>query len=308
MITAQRPMTTPEWLLLFVLSLLWGGSFFFVEIAIEALPPLTVVLVRVAIAAMALCLFVVLSGQSLRLPGRTWLALAGMSALNNLVPFCLIVWGQTRIGGGLASIINATTPFFTVIIAHLLTHDERLTGGKVAGLLLGIVGVVGIIGPDALQTLGLALLAQLAVLGAALSYACAGVYGKRFRTFGITPLQTATGQLLLSTLLIAPFALVVDRPWTLALPDVGVWAALVGLALLSTALAYVIYFRLLASAGATNLLLVTFLIPVSAIVLGIAFLGETLAPGHVVGLALIGLGLVAIDGRLVRRFTRWSRL
>lgn len=293
---APHPVMSPvAWLLLVTLSVLWGGSFFFTEVALDALPPFTVVLARVGLAAIALNLLVRAAG--LRLPGSpgAWGAFLIMGGLNNLIPFSLIVWGQTQIASGLAAILNATTPLFTVLLAHRLTRDERLSPGRLAGVLLGLAGVVVLIGPGALAGLDAMLAAQLACLGAALSYAFAGIFGRRFH--GQPALVTATGQVSVSAVLILPLALLAERPWTLALPGPEIGAALAGLALLSTALAYVIYFRILAMAGATNLLLVTFLIPVSALVLGVSVLGEPLTIGQLAGMALIGLGLAAIDGR-----------
>ena len=287
-----------EWLLLLVLSVLWGGSFFFIGIAVKALPPLIIVAVRVGVAALALNLIVRATGLRMPKEWAYWKAFLSMGLLNNLIPFCLIVWGQQHIASGLASIFNATTPLFTVIVAHIFTKDEKMSGGRLAGILVGFVGVAVIIGLDSLAGLGTNVLAQFAVLGAALSYSFAGVYGRRFKGMGVVPLVTATGQVTASTLLLSPLALIVDRPWTLAMPGLGVWAALAGLALVSTALAYIIYFRILATAGATNLLLVTFLIPASAILLGVAFLGESLAGKDFIGMGLICLGLAAIDGRI----------
>jgi drug/metabolite transporter (DMT)-like permease len=304
--TASR-MSLLNWLLLLALSVLWGGSFFFVGMAVMALPPLTLVLLRVAIAAAALHLVLRVTRTAKHWDGKAWLAFFGMGLLNNAIPFSLIVWGQTQIASGLASILNATTPLFTVLVAHVLTADERLTKGRIAGVLLGLAGVVVLIGPQALAGLGADVMAQLAILGAALSYAFASIFGRRFKRMGVPPLATAAGQVTASSLLLLPVALVAERPWTLAMPGPPVWAAVVGLALLSTALAYVLFFRILASAGAVNLMLVTFLIPVSAVVLGSAFLGEALAPADFLGMALIGLGLMAIDGRLAARLAAGFR-
>ena len=303
--TTRPVMGGTEWLLLIALSVLWGGSFFFTEVALTALPPFTVVLGRVGFAACALLLLVPLSGHRLPRTLRPWGVFLVLGGLNNLIPFSLIAWGQTEIASGLASILNATTPLFTVVLAHLLTRDERLTPARLAGVLAGLAGVVLMIGPAALTGLGSAVLAQGACLGAALSYALAGIFGRRLRV--TPPLVTAAGQVTMSTLLVLPLALAVDRPWTLPLPGPATWSALIGLALLSTALAYVIYFRILARAGATNLLLVTFLIPVSALGLGIGLLGEQLAPGHLGGMALIALGLAAIDGRAFAWLARRQR-
>ena len=280
------------WLWLLSLTVLWGGSFFFAKVALGELGPFTVAFARVGLAALALAVVVTLRQDA---PWRTYFA---MGFLNNALPFCLIFWGQTEIAVGLASIINATTPLFTLVVAHFLTPDEKIDRTKIAALLIGLLGVVVLIGPDALIG-GSALLAQMACLGAALSYAFAGVYGRRFRRMGIAPAEAAGGQVTASAVLILPIMLVVDQPWTLsAAPSLTVVLALAGLALLSTALAYVLYFRILAAAGATNLLLVTLLIPVPATLLGAVVLGEQLEPRHFAGMALIGLGLLLIDGRV----------
>ena len=293
-------MTLLEWLLLLTLSVLWGGSFFFGKVALAELPPLTLVLSRVALAAVALNLVVVATGHRMPRNLRLWGAFLVMGALNNFIPFSLIFWGQTEITSSLASILNATTPLCTLVLAHVLTDDERLNSNKLAGVFLGLLGVVVMIGPAALGGLSLNILAQFAVLGAALSYAFAGIFGRRFRRLGVLPLVTASGQLTGSALMMVPVALLVDKPWTLPVLSLTTWGAVTGLALLCTAVAYVIYFRLLASAGATNLLLVTFLIPVSALMLGATILGERLEPRQLAGMVTIGLGLAAIDGRLWR--------
>ncbi len=287
------------WFWLLSLSVLWGGSFFFAKVAIAELGPFTVVFVRVGLAALALNL--VLAGTD-RSPFRRetpWRAFLVMGLLNNALPFSLIFWGQREIASGLAAILNATTPLFTVLVAHALTRDEKITRLKLGALLAGLAGVTVLIGPSFVFNAASGVNGQLACLAAALSYAFAGIWGRRFQAMGVAPIEAAAGQVTASTLLILPIMLLVDRPWTLAaFPSFGVCLALISLALLSTALAYVLYFRILAAAGATNLLLVTFLIPVSAILLGSAFLGERLEPRHFAGMALIGLGLALIDGRI----------
>lgn len=296
----SRTMGPAQWTILIVLSLLWGGSFFFVEIAVTDLPPFTIVLLRVGLAAIALHLFLLASGKAVPLDMRLWRAFFAMGLLNNVIPFSLLVWGQTQIAGGLASILNATTPIFTVVVAHFLTQDEKMTGGRLAGVLIGFVGVTVTVGPAALAGLGANLLAQLACLGATLSYAFAGTFGRRFARSGISPVQTAAGQVTASAIILLPIAMLLDRPWTLDMPGVQVAASVLALALLSTAVAYILFFRLLATAGATNIMLVTFLVPITAILLGTLILGERLEARHFGGLALIGLGLAAIDGRPFR--------
>jgi drug/metabolite transporter (DMT)-like permease len=295
----QKTMTASDWALLALLSIVWGGSFLFVGVAVRELPPLTIVALRVVTAASALLLTLRLMGVDLPRTRQVWAAFLGMSILNNVIPFTLIVWGQSHIASGLASILNATTPLFTVIVAHYLTDDERLTGQRFAGVIVGFAGVAVMIGAAAFASLDASILAQLAVLGAALSYGFSGVFGRRFKTMGIPPLATAAGQVTVSSAILLPAALIVDRPWTLAMPSTGAIVSLAALGLVSTAFAYLIFFRLLARAGATNVGLVTFLIPVSAILLGVLVLGETLAVRHMAGMALIGAGLVLIDGRLL---------
>jgi drug/metabolite transporter (DMT)-like permease len=251
------------------------------------------------LAAIALNVVLMARRRSLFRRSSPWSSYFVMGLLNNLLPFSLIFWGQTQIASGLASILNATTPLFTLVVAHLFTRDERISGTKIAALLTGLVGVMLLIGPDLASALVTGILGQLACLAAALSYAFAGVYGRRFQRAGIEPMQAAAGQVSASTVLILPIMLAVDQPWMLpAAPSLVVWSALAGLALLSTALAYVLYFRILAVAGPTNLLLVTFLIPVTAILLGTTFLSERLEPHHLAGMAVIGLGLALLDSRL----------
>jgi len=296
-VTSNRTMKPLEWALLICLSILWGGSFFFGKVALADFQPFTIVLGRVGIGALALNVIVRTSGQHMPASPRVWGMFFIMGALNNLIPFSLIFWGQTQIASGLASILNATTPLWTILLAHFLTTDERLTTGKLGGVLVGMTGVAITIGSDVLSGFGLNVLAQVAVLGAAVSYAGAGIYGKRFN--GMTPLVVAAGQVTASAIMSIPMALIIERPWELPMPSAGTLGAVLGLGLLCTALAYVIYFRLLATAGATNLLLVTFLIPVSALILGIFILGEMLAPRHFLGMGLIGLALAIVDGSLV---------
>jgi len=294
-------MSLRVWFWLLSLSVLWGGSFFFAKVAVGELPPLTVVFARVGLAAVALDALLIARGQSLFRRSTPWAAFFAMGVLNNLLPFSLIFWGQTQIASGLAAILNATTPLFTVVVAHFLTRDERMNVAKAIALLAGIAGVALLIGPEVLTRAGTGIWGEVACLGAAVSYAFAGIYGRRFKAMGVTPMTAAAGQVTASAVLILPIMLIVDRPWTLpAAPSLGVWAALAGIALLSTALAYVLFFRILAAAGATNLALVTFLIPLTAILLGAAFLGERLTPQHFAGMALIGLGLAVIDGRIGR--------
>ncbi|HSO18212.1 MAG TPA: DMT family transporter [Desulfosarcina sp.] len=297
--TVNAVMGAGEWGLILFLSMIWGGSFFFIGVAVKAMTPLTIVLCRVGLAASILLVVVRLTGRRLPASPRLWSAFFVMGALNNLIPFSLIVWGQTHIDSSLASILNATTPIFSVVLAHWLTREERLTANRTAGVIVGWIGVAVLIGTESLGGFGAQGLGQLAVLGASCAYACAAIYGRRFRKHD--PVVVATGMLCASTIMMLPVALIVERPWQLA-PGLPAWAALIGLAAVSTALAYIIYFHVLAAAGATNILLVTFLIPVSAILLGVLILGERPGWNAFGGMALIFVGLMAIDGRVLRHF------
>ncbi len=290
-------MSALAWSLLVALSLLWGGSFFFVGVAVGEVPPLTLVAARVGLAALILWAALPLLGAQAPRGWRSWRALAAMGLLNNAIPFSLIVFAQTTLPSGLAAILNATTPLWGVLVAHLATREEKATSAKLAGVALGFAGVIAMMGADILDGAMAAGIATLAMLAATFSYACAGVFGRRFRAIGVQPMQAALGQVSASAVMMLPLALLVDRPWALPAPSAAALASVLGLAALSTALAYILYFRILALAGAVNLLLVTFLVPVSAILLGTLVLGEALAPRHLVGMALVGAGLAAIDGR-----------
>src|SRR5438132_3702455 len=304
MIRAQ--MNRGDWLILGTLAVIWGGAFFFIGVAVRHVPPLTYVWLRLTIAASAMWLVLRFRGEKLGLPRSAWGSILLLALLNNALPFTLFGWGQTHIASGLASILNATTPIWGVVVAHVLTQDERMNPRKIAGVLLGFGGVATMIGPSLLSSLGTNALAQLACVTASLSYALAAVWARRFRAQGISPLSVTTGQLTAGALMMLPLSMLVDRPWTHALPPLTAWGAIAALALFCTALGYVLYFRLIATSGATNALLVTLLVPPVAILLGALFLNETLAPQDFLGLGLIALGLAAIDGRLLRLFRRAS--
>lgn len=297
-----------DWGLLVLLSVLWGGAFFFVGVAVHSLPPLTIVAGRLVGAAIVLHLVLRIAGERFPLAPATLAAFLAMGILNNAIPFTLFSWGQQHIASALAAIFNATTPLFTVILANLMTRDEKLTLGRGLGVVVGFAGVVVMVGPKLLGGVDASLLASLACLGAALSYGFAGIFGRRFRRMGLTPLATAAGQVTASSCLMLPLALLVDAPWRLVAVPGEAWAAVGGLALLSTAAGYIIFFRLLGSIGATGASLVTFLVPVSAILLGTIVLGERLAAEHLAGMGLIGVGLALIDGRPMRRVATWLKL
>lgn len=286
-----------DWAVLGVLSVLWGGSFLFYRVLAFTLPPFTVVACRVAIGALALLAIAAIRGANWVPPRETWGRFLVLGLLNNALPFTAFAWAETRISGGTASILNATTPIFTVLVAGLVLRTEALTAARLLGIACGFCGVAVLVGPGAL--LGQDVLGQLACLGAAVSYAFGVPFARTIR--GVAPAGMAMGQLLGSTALMLPLALLADRPWMLPAPSAAAWGSLLGLALLSTAAAYLLFFRLLARIGATNLVLVTFLVPISALLLGAGVLSEPISAGALAGMALIAAGLACIDGRLLRR-------
>ena len=281
------------------LGLLWGGSFFFAGVAVKHIPPFTLAFLRFALAALALHIFIAGRYGIYNVLRVRWRPFLILGLFNNVLPHSMIFLGQTEIGAGLASILNATTPIWTVIVAHLMTEDERLTGRKIAGTLIGLAGTTILFAPQLTIGADAPLWAMALPLAAAISYGFAAVWGRQFRD--VTPAVTATGQLTASTLIILPLVLLHDMPWQLPLPPAGALGAVLALALLSTALAYIIYFRLISTAGATNSSLVTLLVPPSAILLSTLFLGERMGAEDWLGLALIILGLLVLDGRLIRR-------
>ena len=304
---ASHTMNLKEWALLITLSILWGGSFFFNGVALKEIPVFTVVFGRVCIAAIALLIFLKIRGIPLPKSPSILLALLFMGFINNAIPFSLIVAGQTQIGSGLAAILNATTPLFTAVIVHLFTSDqsERLTPRRIMGIAFGIAGVAIMIGPDigAIGLNGPEVLGQLAILGAAIAYGIALTFGRRFAKAGISPMVIAAGQMTGASIFMLPLVIVIDNPLEfIGSVSLASILAVAALALLSTAVAYVLYFKILSSAGATNASLVTLLVPVSAAILGILFLNETLDVESIAGMAFIGAGLLVMDGRILNLF------
>lgn len=286
-----------EWALLVSLAIIWGGSFFFYAIALQALPVFTIVFARVALGTIALWLVVIALAIPIPRDAQTWGSFFVMGLLNNLVPFSLIIWGQKEIAPGLAAVFNATTPFFTLLIANIFTTNEKLTWNKLCGAVIGLAGVASMVGFDALQSMGIEIVSQLALICAAMSYGFASVFGRRFQNQ--SPLVTAAGQTTGSSVLLLPLVMIIDQPWTLTMPPTSVILAVLGLAFLCTSLAYVMFFTILKRAGATNISLATFLVPVSAMALGWFFMEEIIGLKHLIGMIAIAMGLVLVDGRLL---------
>lgn len=291
-------MSARNWGLLLLLALLWSSSFFFYKVLVTALPPVTVVLGRLGLAAIAMHLWLWMQGQRMPMSAGAWRRFLPLGLLNCSLPFVLIAWSELRISSGLASILSATTPIFMVAVAHWGTDDEKLSAGKAIGIALGIAGVVVLVGPGMLGGAG-DIWAQLAVIASSCSYGFGGVYSRRFKD--MSPLQAATGQMTGATVLLIPFSLLIDHPWSLAIPPLDVWAAWLVIALVNTALAYVLYYRMIANVGATYMSLVTLLIPPIALLLGAVFLDEAVTLQAVTGMAIIGLGLAATNERLFKR-------
>ena len=295
---APKTMDSQDWSLLILLSVLWGGAYFFAGVAVKELPPLTVVLARVSIAAIVLLPMFWYLGHSLPKTFSAWLPFIGMGLLNNVLPFGLIFAGQTQITVGLSSIINAMTPLFTVIVMASF-REEGLTTFRVIGVLLGVIGVAVLRGFDGSidggQTLGIVL-----CLAAALSYGFAALWGRRFLS-GVPPMKAATLQLVCSTMIIGVIVCFIDKPWNLPVPSMDAIWSLVALAVFGTAVAYIVFFKILVRAGASNVMLVTLLLPVTALALGNVFLDEPIQTKEIMGAIIIGSGLLFIDGRVINR-------
>ena len=292
-----------EWILLGSLGLIWGSAFLFIKVAVGSFDPFTYVWLRLTIAAVALVIILRLSGRRLALPLGVWAAVGLLALLNNVVPFLLFGWGQKHIASGLAAILQATTPIFGVLAAHFLTADEKITPARLIGVMIGFAGVATMIGPQIAGEGGNQLLAQLACLFASLLYALAGIFARRFKALGVAPMELATAQFVAGAILLAPVALTLGQSLTALPTSLPAWGAVALLAIVGSAFAYVLFFRLIETAGATNSMLVTLLVPPIAIVLGALVFGEVFGVAQIGGLLLIAAGLAVIDGRLLRTWT-----
>jgi drug/metabolite transporter (DMT)-like permease len=291
-------MRLTDWLLLLCLSVLWGSTFFFAAIGLRTFPPATLVLARVGIASLVLVFIIYVCG--FRLPNTLagWWPFAVLALLNNIIPFSLIFLGQTRISSALASVLNATTPLFTLMIARFFV-GERLQGHKLVGISLGIIGVTVLMGPDLITANRSSLFGMACVLGGALSYGFAALWMRRLRH--VPPLIAAGAQVSCSTIVLLPCAALIDRFWELKAPGASSILAVIGLAVFATALAYIVFFRISATAGPNNVMLVTLLIPVTATALATLVLGEQITDHQIFGALTIASGLLVIDGRALRR-------
>ncbi|RAI45743.1 DMT family transporter [Rhodoplanes roseus] len=299
---ALLTMSPGDWAMLVALSTLWGASYYFAKVAVAEIPPMTISLVRVVVAAPIMLALCWRAGELRQMP-RYWVPFLVMGFLSNAAAFALISWSQIRIGSGLAAVLNATTPLFAIVLAHLTTRDDRITPARSVGLLLGLIGVAVMIGPGAMAGFGGHIGGELACLLAAFLYAVGAIYARRYKH--LSPNVMGGGQAVAAIVLMLPPVLLLDQPWTFGVPSWATIAALLALGAFSTALAYVLYFRVLSRAGATNTLLVTFLIPVSAMLLGTVLMDERLELHQIAGMLGIAAGLLAIDGRIWRAFVAW---
>ncbi len=291
-------MSRSQWLLLVLLAVLWGSAYALVSFVLRELPPLTLVVCRLGIAALLLAGLVHWMGYSWPRGASGWMPFAVMGILNNVIPFTTIAYGQLEVASGLASVIVATTPLWTVLLSRVFVPGERIGALRLAGLFVGIAGVGVLFGPEALAGQRTTLVGMALVLAGAISYGCAGTWGARLR--GVPPILSSCCQLICSSAMMGLLAALIDKPWALAMPSAAAIGCLIFLAIVSTALAYVVFYNVLAVSGGTNVMLGTLLMPPLSILLGILVLGESFAPRYAVGAAIIGLALVLIDGRLPR--------
>lgn len=300
--TDQQNITAAGWFTLIALALIWGGSFLAFALGLREIPVFTLVAHRVFWGCLALWLVVLVLRIPIPKSVRLWSAMLVMGALNNVIPFSLIVWAQTHIESGLASILNGTTAFFGILLAALFFADERLTKNKLIGCILAFIGVCVIIGMDALRALNIRSLAQLALILSSFSYGCAAVWARR--SFGrVNPIMAATGMLTGSTIIVLPLAYFIDGAPSFDL-SISAWGAIAFLGLPCTAIAYLLYYRALRLTGSGNVSLVTLLIPPTAVFWGAAILGEKLPATAFIGFLLIAAGMVVLDGRLFGRFQK----
>jgi drug/metabolite transporter (DMT)-like permease len=302
--SAAPKLDATGWGLIAILSILWGGAFFLIEIGLKSYSPNMLVFMRLALAVPPMWIAMRMMGARFPTDLHSWGMLTIVGALNCALPFILFFWGQQYLESGYASILNATTPLWGVVVAHFMTSDEKATPARIIGVLVGMAGLIVMVGPSAMKGLSDNLLAQIACVVSTLFYSFAAIYGRRLGQANMAPIVVATGQTLMAALIMLPIVLLYDQPWAMAVPSLDSTLAGLTLALLSTALAYILYFRLIDRAGASNAQLVAFIMPVLAVILGIAFLGEALNSGQIFGAGLIAVGLIILDGRMFTRLAR----
>ncbi|HEY6027539.1 MAG TPA: EamA family transporter [Pseudolabrys sp.] len=289
--TIARPNTGLELVLLLALATLWGASYTFIKIGVATIPPVTLIAARTLIAGAVLV--VVIRSRGLRLPGdaASWRRFLTQACLNSVVPFTLIAWAERSVDAGLATILNSTSPIFTFLLTAAVTRHEAVTARKLIGVIAGIAGTAAIVGTQALDGLGREVWAQLAIVVATICYAGAAIFGRGFKS--LDPMMPAAGSMLCGAAILVPASLVIDRPWTLA-PSAASLAALAGLSLVSTALAFVIYFRLVQTLGSVGTTAQAYLRVPIGVGIGALILGESLTPIAWAGLVCVLVGVAAM--------------
>jgi len=286
-----RPNMAAEFALLFLLATLWGGSYTFIKLGVATIPPVTLIAARTAVAG--LLLLAIMRVRGLRLPrdAETWRRFLFQACLNSVIPWTMIAWGERSLDAGLATILNSTSPIFTFFLTFAITRHEVLSVRKLFGVLAGLAGICLIVGVQALDGLGEQLVAEIATVMAAVCYAGGAIFSRGFK--GLDPMAPAAGSLLCGAAILIPVSLVLDRPWTLA-PSASSLMALLGLAVFSTALAFVIYFRLIQTLGSVSTTAQAYLRVPLGVALGVMWLGETLTPTAWIGLGCVVIGVAAM--------------
>lgn len=289
--TTTKTNPSMELLFLLMLSTLWGASYTFIRVGVETIPPITFIATRTLIAGGMLFAVIRARGSKLPKDAATWRRFLFQACLNSAIPFTLIAWGEHFVNAGLAATLNSTTPIFTFLLTAVITRHEPVTGRKLFGVIAGLIGSSLIIGLGAFENLGHELLAQLAIVAATICYAGAAIYGRGFK--GLDPIVPAAGSLICGATMLVPLSLMVDRPWTLA-PSMESILALLCLAVFSTAIAFVIYFRLIQTLGSVGVTAQAYLRAPMGVAIGIIFLGERLTPTAWIGLICVIAGVAAM--------------
>ncbi len=289
--TLPAPSLAKEIVLLAVLATLWGASYTFIKIGVETIPPVTFIAARTLIAGGLLLAIIKLRGLSLPRDPAIWKRFFIQACINSVVPFTLIAWAELTVNAGLATILNSTTPIFAFLLTVLITRHEAVTGRKLFGVVAGVIGISLIIGLEAFHGVGKEALAQLAIVAATISYAAAAIFGRGFK--GLDPMMPAAGSLLCGAVLLIPVSLVIDQPWTIV-PSTHSILALLGLSIFSTALAFVIYFRLIHTLGSVSTTSQAYLRVPIGVGIGVLFLGESLNPTAWIGLICVIAGVAAM--------------
>ena len=280
-----------ELALLLALATLWGGSYTFIKLGVATIPPITLIAARTAIAGLLLLVIMRMRGVSMPMDGATWRRFIFQACLNSVIPWTLIAWGERFVDAGLATILNSASPIFTFLFTAAITRHEAASPRKLFGVIAGLAGICLIVGVDAFRDLGEDIVAEVAIVAATICYACAAIFSRGFK--GLDPMAPAAGSLIAGAAVLIPLSLAVERPWTLT-PSTSSLLALLALAVFSTAIAFVIYFRLIQTLGSVGTTAQAYLRVPIGVALSVAFLGERLSPTAWTGLACVVIGVAAM--------------